>query len=64
MDKVDYKDLQIKVNLLGNNLELQYPQCLELKEVLSINDKNNLVIFLYHEILGSKLKILFIKRLF
>ena len=38
-DKVDYKALQIKVNLIGNNLELQYPQRLELRKVLRIDEK-------------------------
>lgn len=42
--KVDYKALQIKVNLIGNNLELQYPQRLELRKVLRIDEKIKIIL--------------------
>ena len=46
-DKVDYKALQIKVNLIGNNLELQYPQRLELRKVLRIDEKKIILLSLF-----------------
>lgn len=42
--KVDYKALRIKVNLIGNNLGLQYPQRLELRKVLRINEKIKIIL--------------------
>jgi hypothetical protein len=42
--KVDYKALQIKGNLIGNNLGLQYPQRLELKKVLRIDEKIKIIL--------------------
>ena len=43
--KVDYKALRIKVNLIGNNLGLQYyPQGLELRKVLRIDEKIKIIL--------------------
>lgn len=42
--KVDYKALQIKGNLIGNNLGLQYSQCLELRKVLRIDEKRKRIL--------------------
>lgn len=42
--KVDYKALQIKGNLIGNNLGLQYPKRLKLKKVLRIDKKIKIIL--------------------
>lgn len=42
--KVNYKALRIKVNLIGNNLGLQYPQRLELRKVLRIDEKRKIIL--------------------
>ena len=42
--KVDYKALRLKVDLIGNNLRLQYPQRLELRKVLCIDEKRKRIL--------------------
>jgi hypothetical protein len=42
--KVDYKALRLKVDLIGNNLGLQYPQRLELRKVLRIDEKRKIIL--------------------
>ncbi len=42
--KVDYKALRLKVDLIGNNLGLQYPQRLELRKVLRIDEKRKRIL--------------------
>jgi hypothetical protein len=42
--KVDYKALRLKVDLIGNNLGLQYPQVLELRKVLRIDEKRKIIL--------------------
>jgi hypothetical protein len=42
--RVDYKALRIKVNLIGNNLGLQYSQRLELRKVLRIDEKIEIIL--------------------
>jgi hypothetical protein len=42
--KVDYKALRLKVDLIGNNLGLQYLQRLELRKVLRIDEKRKIIL--------------------